>query len=175
MKNHIMLDLETLGVRPGSIILSIGAVRFDENGIEDSFIHIIDPENSVKYGLTMDVSTVRWWINQSDAAKKEISTLNACPLKTVLKAFSEWLNPDDKIWGNGANFDNVLLRCAFNAVDLRAPWPFWNDRCFRTVKELFPQVEKGIFEGTKHSAINDAIHQAHHLIKICKETQLKLA
>ncbi len=27
--NHIMIDLETIGTRPGSAILTIGAVRFD--------------------------------------------------------------------------------------------------------------------------------------------------
>lgn len=74
MKNRIMVDLETLGTAPGSVILSIGAVRFDvEEGLLDEFYVNIDVESSQRLGLTIDGATVMWWMKQSDAARAKLS------------------------------------------------------------------------------------------------------
>jgi DNA polymerase III epsilon subunit-like protein len=56
--NRVMLDLETLGHTPGSVIVSIGAVKFGGGKILDTFYHRIDAQSCVEHGLKMDVSTV---------------------------------------------------------------------------------------------------------------------
>lgn len=62
MLNHCMLDLETFGTKPGSVIRSIGAVMFDLDGrTGPEFYRNIDEESCVKAGLTYDPSTVSWW------------------------------------------------------------------------------------------------------------------
>lgn len=33
MREHIMVDLETLGLKSDAVILSIGAVKFNEKGL----------------------------------------------------------------------------------------------------------------------------------------------
>lgn len=171
---HIMIDLETLGTKPGSIILSIGAVRFSRNKIESSFHIHIKPESCEEAGLKADTSTMLWWLNQSDEARKKllIGQKNAEKLSTTLLHFSSWMydqgRPDRDqvfVWGNGASFDLVLLSSAYKAVGFPIPWIYPNERCYRTVKALSKRKEIKR-EGTHHDALADAIHQAKHLMKI---------
>ena len=45
-----MLDLETLGNKPGSVIVAIGAVKFGGGEIIDSFYERVDAESCVNLG-----------------------------------------------------------------------------------------------------------------------------
>lgn len=167
MKTQVMLDLETFGNKPGSVIVSIGAVKFGGGEILDSFYERIDARSCVELGLNMDASTVLWWLNQNDAARKEI-TQPGNKLSEVLLRFSSWTNdPDVEIWGNGASFDNVLLSAAYDHARLPRPWKYSNDRCYRTIKNLYPEVAL-IRDGTHHNALDDAKSQATHLMNIIK-------
>ncbi len=166
--NNVMLDLETLGSSPGSVIVSIGAVRFSREGLGDRFYRTVDPVSCQRIRLTVDAKTVLWWLGQSEDARREIAKAQT-PIEVALLAFSKFLREDDRVWGNGATFDNVLLSEAYKAADLQRPWSHRNDRCYRTIKNLFgvglapaprPEVE--------HNALDDAISQATHLIEMAK-------
>jgi DNA polymerase III epsilon subunit-like protein len=65
---HLMLDLETLGNKSNSAILSIGAVEFDletgETGRE--FYQRIDLQSCIDKGLIINGSTFYWWITQNE-------------------------------------------------------------------------------------------------------------
>jgi DNA polymerase III alpha subunit (gram-positive type) len=170
MKTQVMLDLETLGSKPGSVIVSIGAVKFGEGKITESFYERIDPQSSLTAGLKIDSPTIAWWLRQSPEALSEIAKPGR-GLTTVLSLFSEWI--DDKnaeVWGNGAAFDNVLLSVAYDAGGIAVPWHYWNDRCYRTLKNLHPEIEPER-EGTHHNALDDATTQALHLMTILKANQ----
>lgn len=165
MKTKVMLDLETLGKTPGSVIVAIGAVKFAEGQILDRFYERVDAESCVVLGLQMDVSTVMWWLTQDEEARMEI-TRQGRPLADVLRSFSSWIDdPDAEIWGNGASFDNVLLAEAYDRTGLTRPWQYWNDRCYRTVKNLHPERSMKRM-GTHHNALDDAESQALHLMEI---------
>lgn len=171
--NRIMLDLETLGQTPGSVILSIGAVRFDETGILDEFYVNINPESCVAAGLRMDVSTVMWWMGQSDEARKALVAGEAKILQEALAMFGSWAirlgTPQaeqvTELWGNGSDFDNVLLTHAYASVGMPPPWPFWANRDYRTLKGIRKDIP---FEkpAIAHNALEDAKAQAKHLLKI---------
>lgn len=167
-----MLDLETLGTRPGSIIKTIGAVRFDvlERKITDEFYACIDTADAEREGLKFDAATVVWWLKQGDDARAAL-TKRGLPLKTVLNHFFLWIEKNgrvDEMWGNGANFDNALLSEAYRiASGGVVPWPFWADRCYRTMKALNPQVKyERAANSTAHNALDDARDQAIHLMQI---------
>ena len=68
--NNVMLDLETLGTSPGCIILSIGAVFFDKNGLGQEFYQTIDVQSSIDAGLTMSGGTFKWWMGQQGAVRR---------------------------------------------------------------------------------------------------------
>jgi hypothetical protein len=40
------------------------------------------------------------------------------------------------VWGNGATFDNVILRASYERELIPCLWHFWNDRDVRTIVEL---------------------------------------
>jgi len=164
---HIMIDLETLGTRPGSIVLTIGAVKFSKLGVGKKFYRAICEADSSANGLSSDPSTVEWWSKQSPEAR-EAAFLGTESLREALLAFTDFCGADViRVWGNGSDFDNVLLEEAYRAAELGVPWKFTGNRCYRTVKNLFPKVTVPSV-GTAHNALDDAIYQANHLIAISK-------
>jgi len=90
-------------------------------------------------------------------------------LRNALDSFRAWLSGVelDGVWGNGASFDNVILSEAYRRIGSEAPWPFWKDRCYRTVKSM--AVVPMSRTGTHHNAIDDARDQALHLMTINDE------
>ena len=102
---HIMIDLETLSSRHDALILSIGAVAFNEEEIfEPGFYAAISIDSQVeKYGRHISDDTVAWWGKQSPEARKVLTDKKAIELPKALKALSEYLRDvaEPKIWGYG--------------------------------------------------------------------------
>jgi 3' exoribonuclease, RNase T-like len=171
----IMLDLETLGTAPGSVVLSIGAVEFDPDTdrLGREFYIVINQQSSLNAGLVTDASTVEWWGKQSREAQRVLYATtenNGESLALALSLFSDFVAPCGKsvrIWGNGSDFDQPILTAAYNSVSQAAPWKFWNNRCYRTIKSLRPEIELQRI-GTYHNALDDAKSQAVHLTRILK-------
>lgn len=165
---HVMLDLETMGNKPNAPIIAIGACRFNEEGVaDDTFYQTVSLASAVEAGAEMDADTVIWWMQQSADARSEIVVADGDAWE-VLCNFTQWLKSDDLdgLWGNGASFDNVILAQTYRRFGQPLPWPFWLDRCYRTVKNFSPV--KMVREGTHHNALDDAVSQAKHLIEIWK-------
>ena len=172
----VMLDLETMGNGPDAAIVAIGAVGMDlRNGtLGLEFYETINLESAVASGGKMDAATVSWWMQQSDAARAEFSGGDVAD--DVLYRFWGFLteNSDEetlRVWGNGADFDNVIMATTLSRHDFKPPWKYSNNRCFRTVRKLFQDITFD-YSGTRHRAIDDARNQALHLIKICQMKQL---
>ncbi|EHZ9774842.1 3'-5' exoribonuclease, partial [Salmonella enterica] len=114
--NHLMVDLETMGNGPYAPVISIGAVFFDlktgETG-EDFSVNI-SLESSMRYRARPDASTILWWMEQGEDARKSL-TNDTQELSTALSWLSDFIakhaNPKFvQVWGNGASFDCVILR-----------------------------------------------------------------
>ncbi len=172
---YCMVDLETLGTRPGDTILSIGAVLFNPvDGITSEFYVTINQESSKAAGLRAQKSTIEWWQQQSPEARAA-AFKGELSLESALKQFTMWLNATDTtlIYGNGANFDNALLAAAYRAAKMEVPWKFWNDRCYRTISAMFAKSRVNRV-GTHHHALDDAKTQALALVQMCQESGLVL-
>ena len=168
---HIMIDIETMGTRPTAPIISLGAVAFDAECIHKKFYRVVDLEDSVAGGAIIESSTVMWWLSQGGEARAALTSDITEPLREVLYAFSLWageVKGISGVWGNGVAFDNVLVAEAYKRLGMTVPWPFWKDRCYRTVKNMFQEVEL-VRDGTHHYALADAETQARHLIEINKK------
>ncbi len=159
----IMLDLETLSSAPDAAIVAIGACTF--NSSEDRrFYREIDARSAQKSGGRIDAETICWWMRQGDAARSIFNSIDALTISNALRQFDFWLDPwrdSVRIWGNGSDFDNVVLRSAYQRLGLEAPWSHRQNRCYRTLKNLRPEIA---FEpiGTHHNALDDALAQARH-------------
>ena len=73
-----------------------------------------------------------------------------------------------KLWGNGSDFDNVLMITACEAAGVKPAWKFYNHRCHRTLKNLCRSVTMPERVGTYHNALDDAKTQALHAIALHK-------
>lgn len=169
--DHIMIDLETLDTAVTGVILSIGAVKFDKDGISnDGFYRSVTIQSNLDEHRTISPSTLAWWLDQTDKARAVITDPNAVPLTQALDDLAEWIGPMWKgklVYGNGADFDISMLAHAYHRVP--TPWQFFNVRCFRTIKNLgmAKSVPKPA-NALAHNALFDAIAQAEHLIDIWK-------
>ena len=160
---NIMIDIETLGVRSTSVIVSIGAIEFDEQAIGRGFHRRVDIQSCLDAGLTVDASTIEWWMTQSNDARA-VFDIKGDPLDRVLDDFCRAFDWDNKlVWCNGMNFDLPILDNAFRAVGLRTPWPYYNGRDFRTLKNMFPKElvnSLRVEPKVAHDALDDARAQA---------------
>ena len=172
---HVMMDIETLGNKTNSVILAIGACYFDpETGeIGETFNRHINVEDCVASGLDMDASTVLWWMAQSKGAQSKITQgqKSSISLLHALTLLSDFIGGNCQVWGNGATFDNAIVNNAYEKKGLTKPWKFWNDRDVRTIVELgqkigFDPKRDMPFDGVKHDALSDAIHQAKYVSAI---------
>lgn len=177
---HVMVDLETMGKKHNAPIVAIGAVVFDPatGSIGESFYKVVCLESSVNWGAVIDPSTVIWWLKQSSEARSEIVNDDAIPLLDALLQFREFVSDNvaggskkAQVWGNGASFDNSILRSSYDCIAEDYPWEYWNDRDVRTMVELgqaisFDPKTAIPFEGSRHNALADAIHQARYVSAI---------
>ncbi|EON0006314.1 3'-5' exoribonuclease [Escherichia coli] len=172
--HHLMIDLETMGKNPDAPIASIGAVFFDpqtgEQGPE--FSKIIDMGTC---GGTVDISTIEWWLQRSGEARAAILA-DRIPLDDALLQLREFIDENSgeffvQVWGNGANFDNVILRRSYERQEIPCPWCYTNDRDVRTIVALglvmdFDARSVITFEGERHNALHDARYQAKYVSAI---------
>lgn len=159
-----MLDLETFGTAPGSVIRSVGAVMFDPNStkIGAEFYMNVDHESCLRKGLTVDAGTEAWWRKQSKQAQDAL-LVEPKALREVLLAFDDWFKQNRGIflWSQGANFDEVLMGCAYRAESIRQPWKFHEARDTRTAYDISGFNSYALKRaGTYHNALDDAKHQA---------------
>lgn len=177
---HVMVVLETMGKKYNAPIVAIGAVVFDPatGSIGESFYKVVCLESSVNWGAVIDPSTVIWWLKQSSEARSAIVNDDAIPLQDALLQFREFVSDNvaggskkAQVWGNGASFDNSILRSSYDCIAEDYPWEYWNDRDVRTMVELgqaisFDPKTTIPFEGSRHNALADAIHQARYVSAI---------
>lgn len=168
LADHVMVDLETMGTGPSAAIVAIGAVAFDpaQDRITAEHYQTVDLQSAVDGGGLITAGTVMWWLQQSDAARAALAA-DAQHINLALQRFAEWMRlaatADVQVWGNGVDFDNVILQGAFARSGQAQPWRWSRNRCYRTLKSLHPDVLLAR-EGTHHNALDDARHQAHHLM-----------
>ncbi|HHH3255984.1 TPA: 3'-5' exoribonuclease, partial [Escherichia coli] len=142
--DHLMIDLETMGKNPDAPIISIGAIFFDPQtgDMGPEFSKTIDLETA---GGVIDRNTIKWWLKQSREAQSAIMT-DEIPLDDALLQLREFIDENSgeffvQVWGNGANFDNTILRRSYERQGIPCPWRYYNDRDVRTIVELGKAID----------------------------------
>lgn len=196
---HLMYDFETMGQTPDTKVVSLGAVAFNRQGVLGKKYWVFDWENQPT--RTEDPDTVAWWNRQSFEAKQVFMTPKEkrVSLEKFIADNDQWIeglcfelgesrNPKTgqwkelKPWGNGANFDIVILEDIYRTIKGKQsiPWAFWNVWCFRTFdnmtkcKEL--KAKNKVGEAiVKHNALADALWQAECVIETWKRQDARKA
>jgi exodeoxyribonuclease VIII len=166
-KIALMLDIETIGKSPYAPILSVGAVAFTKSVIIDQKEWYLDVDQQIAQGRKVDFSTLSWWMLKTDEKAKNIFKEK---FRTSIGFFCGEFNQfvrakcgdDFTVWGNGASFDIPIIETLLGKnTGQEPPWKFWKIRCYRTLKNMHKLEE--FSEGTKHSALDDALNQAKAL------------
>jgi hypothetical protein len=184
MKMDIMLDLETLGTKPGCAVLSIGAKVFDPYGDNSvpsaappstSFYRNIDLFSSLMIGLTIDLATLDWW-RTKDKTAQDAFLLGGVKPKTAIQQFNDWIvacgnqySPLEKsltVWAKSPGFDCHVLEFVADLVGYRLEWhDDERKQGFRTFRDVRTAIamsgidEKSITAKgtgrTQHNALDD--------------------
>lgn len=164
----LMLDLETLGTLPNSVIISIGAVTFDynnyTNGISSKFYATIKPDLK-NYSVTYD--TISWWMKQSEEAKQVFNHTSISTFEALYR-FRSWLSTVtiQNIWAHPSSFDIVIIENALRKEAIEIPWNYRQIRDSRTL--LDTTGIKIANTGIHHNALDDATAQALAVIEAHK-------
>lgn len=162
MKNSIMIDLETLDVLPSSVIVSVGVCWFNSEGVGSRKEWKLDVEEQLSKRRTVSWSTLKWWLNQSDDARKDLTTGETTPINIFIEELYEFIRPPGgpkywTIWANSPTFDCVMLHNLAKQYKRKMPWNFWEERDVRTLVDT-----AGISrpKSASHGALQDAVDQA---------------
>lgn len=185
---HLMIDLETLSLSSNAYIRSIGACFFDEHGPQDKFY--ISCDGPPQEFSDVDEDTLLWWAKQDEAARNALENPGNIDLEYALKELNMFIKEvrddysstsvqsggtgyvDVWVWANGSDFDTVILRNAFERLRMQMGWHWFNVRCYRTLKNIHREIKAPDFEGQKHNALSDAVHQARHASIIMNSARL---
>lgn len=154
MKNHLdfTIDFETTALTANAAVMQMAIVPwlrdkgvdpfFDEHEVEP-FVGHVDLRTCVVDGFDFDPSTIKWWSERSDAAKRAVTADLPEPIADVLIAALNYLRDKVKelelnsicLWCQGPDVDIAILRnlCHKYDVDLESIVPHTSFRDCRTV------------------------------------------
>jgi hypothetical protein len=172
-----MIDLETLSTSPDAVILTLGAITFNQEEslpetLTDEFLNSdrifyrkIIIQSCVDAGLNIDKETQMWWSKQDSNVRFESleDETGRIELLQALEEFSIWISKNSiessKIWANSPSFDCVILKEAYKKFNLQVPWKFWLERDVRTIMDLGGITPYGHKTHNKHNAVYDCYYQ----------------
>lgn len=185
IKEHIIIDTETLGINPSSAITQIGAVKIDveKQTILDTFIiNVSWPEKDlVRYDVNYD--TVLWWLSQSEAARKTLFEKNngieRLPINKAIKNLFKWIGPNTKkyIYWNHLDFDAAAIKQACFTEGVYYSISYKQSQHLRTLEYAVELVtgknlrdetkrlfEKELSNITGHFALDDALRESYQVM-----------
>jgi DNA polymerase III epsilon subunit-like protein len=161
---QVSVDIETLGTAENAVILSIGAVKFDETNLYEEFYTTCEIDQQLKDGRTVTGDTIKFWLKQNEAAKSAAFPKEAeHSLYSATHAFAEWYGTDNTqlIWAKPATFDITILNNAYKQFGwFTPPWHYRSIRCLSTLMRTFPRVKPQAQAAIEHHALDDAKEQA---------------
>lgn len=187
-----MLDIETLGTKPGCIVREIGIIEFNETDIIWKYQYDIDIKSQEEKGLITEWKTAQWVLeNTPNKPRYEIltqlcenypgvslyNTTNVGQFTNVNNIYGSHktlvglIKKDTEIWVNGTTFDIPILEHFFKTFGLESPFKYYyNIRDFRTIKKFFNFDDKSIpAEPFPHLAVSDCFWQVKALQTIYKQ------
>lgn len=164
MTTHAMIDIETLGTEPDSVVLSVGAVKFDPyNSVEPSKRMLWKPSanEQMTAGRSVMEDTLQWWAKQPKHIQDEAFTEDGrISLAHFMGDLNKYLVGVDKVWCQGPQFDMVILENLFKQFKQHRGWAFWQIMDCRTIFNMMPADPRKAIQQDLHSADADAYYQA---------------
>ena len=171
----LMLDIETLGTQPDTVILTVGAIKFNPASDAEPFDGLycrLDVNEQLRMGRSVDDSTLEWWNSQKQDVRNEaLSDEDRTGLLQFTKELNRAVVGVSEIWAQGPTFDFTILENLYKQLGVPVPWHYWQIRDSRT---LFKVVGEPRIPGRDqaHNALADCYYQARGIQQIYKQLNL---
>jgi hypothetical protein len=176
MTTAVMLDLETLGTRPDTVIITLGAIKFDpfDSTLEPGpgIYMRMDIEQQLGLGRTVDDSTIEWWAHQDPRVRAEAwEDGDRNSIQDLKRELNRFLVGVEDIWAQGPIFDIAILEDLYRSQTWGFPWNYWQIRDSRTLFKVHgdPRSKK---RDQAHNALIDCIYQAKAVQQIYRRLAL---
>lgn len=164
MATHGMIDLETLGVEPDSVIITLGGIKFDPFSDKEPHSGLYlrcDVDEQTSMGRSVDDNTLAWWAKQDDAIKDEaFGDHERVSMDQVTRAINKFCVGLDVLWCQGPLFDYAILQNLYKQIGKPAPWSYWQIRDSRTLFAMMPSDPRKAIQESLHNALADCYYQA---------------
>ena len=160
----IMLDLETLSTRPESVIVTIGAVKFnpqtDYIDLERGLYQRVNVDEQLALDRHVLDSTLEWWMTQPEDVREEaLGEDNRVSLDAMTRELNKFCVGVTNIWCQGPAFDIVILENLYRQLNKPVPWQFWQIRDSRTLFGVHGDPREKDRKAA-HNALMDCYYQA---------------
>ena len=165
MATHGMIDLETLGVEPDSVVITLGAMKFDPTTNAEPhaplYLRLDIEEQSEKYKRSIDDNTLEWWGKQKKEIREEaFGDHERTSMDSMTKQLNKWCVGLDYLWCQGLLFDYAILQNLYKNIGKPTPWNYWQIRDSRTLFALMPSDPRKAIQEELHNALADCYYQA---------------
>lgn len=173
-----MIDIETMDTLPSSIVLTIGGVKFDPDGVGvfDEFHYKIEVTEQEDKGRTISDSTMNdFWAKQSpEVIEAAFSDDDRITVEEMMKNLRAWYAGCSEIWAHGTTFDITILENLHRQYGKSVPWNFWEISDSRTLFKRLPEDPRKNYTFAAHNALEDARIQALSVQDAIKQLNIKL-
>ena len=188
-----MLDIETLGIEPNSIVTELGIYTFSKNeSYTSASLHgRVGITDQVRAGRTMSSNTLISHFEKNAVNFLEYIDADKSNIGDALSALKLFVEAEKRkmpgckiyIWANSPIFDIIILKDLYKSLGYPIEETIFNEDLFkyqtimdyRTIINLIDkedlnlikqEVESESEEGSYHNALYDAIYQSKVLTKI---------
>lgn len=161
--SDIMIDIETLGTRPGCVILTLGAVKFNPFSLDAPGPGLYvrpDVDEQIAKGREVQEDTMLWWMQQAEDVREEaLGEDGRITVEEMYRQLNRFLVGSNNIWCQGPAFDMVIIENLYRQYGWPTPWQFWQIRDSRTLFGVHgdPRVKGKV---GLHNALEDCVSQA---------------
>jgi len=165
MAIHGMIDLETLGVLPDTVVMTLGAVKFDPYSDAEPhselYLRLDVEEQTEAYSRSINDDTLAWWASQPQEIQDEaFGDHDRTSVDNFVQQLNRWCVGLDVLWCQGPTFDFVILEDFYRMVGQPSPWAYWQIRDSRTLFSLMPKDPRKEIQTQLHNALADSYFQA---------------
>lgn len=175
----LMVDNETLGTDPDSIVLQTAMVSFDldegirlEDGFDTDLKYNLEVDAQQRIGRTVDMKTISWWLSQDKQAQMRVNTFAYGTIEQLKKrlldmnayirfraAYARDSGGHFEIWSRGS-MDMNQLESLFSYFDIKPAWKYNEVMDLRSVMNIYGihgvTPDKGHI---KHDCLSDCVYQ----------------
>lgn len=188
---EMMIDIETLDVKPEAVVLQIGCVIFEDQFSEQRVMtfherdYNLDVTTQIEAGRTISWETLKFWMSQADDSRQSVIADDECEAyagnvqpNRKLPRWPAWraLQEIDRLavqydvkafWAKGSFDFTILEHLASQCNPNKLPWTFRSKYDLRTLLSLAPHVKdlpRNILK--QHTGMMDCHYQIEQLLEV---------